>query len=202
MSLELLERFLPASTLSYIEELLKDQHLMIKVTRQRKTRHGSFRAGNKREASVIHISGSLNPYAFLFTLIHEIAHLKAWELYGRKVAPHGKEWKNIFSNLMQPLLNENVFPTDLLLQLKKHMAYPKASTGSDLELSRLLKKYDSQENSLPFIEDIPTGSCFEWRGGRVFRKEEKLRKRYRCIEIKTKKVYLFSPLAEVKPIRT
>jgi len=36
----------------------------------------------------------------------------------------------------------------------------------------------------------------------LFQKKEKLRKRYKCIELKTKKIYLFNPLAEVKPVRT
>jgi SprT protein len=34
----------------------------------------------------------------------------------------------------------------------------------------------------------------------VFRKEEKLRKRYKCIEVSTRRVYLFSPVAEVEVI--
>jgi hypothetical protein len=41
-------------------------------------------------------------------------------------------------------------------------------------------------------------ALFKLKNGRVFRKEEKLRKRYKCTEIKTRRVYLFSPIAEVE----
>lgn len=202
MSLEALDRFLPPSTRPYIEELLHNQNLFIRITNPRKTRHGSFRAGNKRQQSVIHISGSLNPYAFTITLIHEIAHLKTWQLHGRKAAPHGHEWKNVFSNLMYPLLQNGVFPGELKAHLKIHMINPKASSSSDTELCRLLREYDEDQTSLPTIEEIPLDSVFEWRNGRLFQKKEKLRKRYKCVELKTNKIYLFNPLAEVKPVRT
>ena len=36
------------------------------------------------------------------------------------------------------------------------------------------------------------------KDGRIFKKGEKLRKRYRCEEVGTKKVYLFSPVFEVE----
>ncbi|MCW3106689.1 MAG: hypothetical protein JWQ09_1195, partial [Segetibacter sp.] len=39
---------------------------------------------------------------------------------------------------------------------------------------------------------------FKMKDGRVFKKGEKLRKRYRCEEVGTKKVYLFSPVFEVQ----
>ncbi|MBT3301675.1 MAG: sprT domain-containing protein [Bacteroidetes bacterium] len=202
MSIKVLEQFLPDSTLPYIDELLDKQGILIKITNPRKTRHGSFRAGHKNVRPVIHISGDLNPYAFLITLIHEIAHLKTWQMHGRKAAPHGIEWKNVFSNLMYPVLQNGVFPDELRLHLIKHMQNPKASSSSDTVLSRLLKEYDDNPNQLPTIEEIPMESVFEWRNGRLFQKKEKLRKRYKCIELKTKKIYLFNPLAEVKPVRT
>jgi len=41
---------------------------------------------------------------------------------------------------------------------------------------------------------------FKLKDGRIFRKEEKLRKRYKCTEISSKRVYLFSPVAEVELI--
>ncbi|MBL6962845.1 MAG: SprT-like domain-containing protein [Bacteroidetes bacterium] len=201
MSLEPLDQFLPPSTRSYIEDLILHQNLLVHVTKPRKSRHGSFRGGNKKKASVINISGALNPYAFIITLIHEIAHLKTWQLHGRKVSPHGSEWKNIFSKLMHPLMQNGIFPDELRQLLAKHMLNPKASSSSDVELSRLLKEYDKKIPELPFIEDIPMNSVFEWRNGRLFQKKEKLRKRYKCIELKTNRVYLFNPLAEVKVVR-
>jgi SprT protein len=40
------------------------------------------------------------------------------------------------------------------------------------------------------------GSLFRIKDGRVFRKGEKLRKRYKCTELPSGKVYLFSPVYE------
>ena len=41
---------------------------------------------------------------------------------------------------------------------------------------------------------------FKLKDGRIFRKEEKLRKRYKCVEVSSRRVYLFSPVAEVEHI--
>jgi len=47
------------------------------------------------------------------------------------------------------------------------------------------------------VEKLVINALFSIKGGRVFRKESLVRKRYRCVEIKTGAVYLFPPLAEV-----
>ena len=198
MSIEKLQNYLPENTLSYIEKLLIKQNILIKITNTRQTRLGSFRATSKKQQHVINITGSLNPYSFLLTLVHEIAHLKVWELYKRSAKPHGAEWKNIFTNLMTPLILANVFPKDIEKPLSRHMQNPKASTTADSSLAKALKKYDNNNSELLLLEDISENSQFLWRGNRVFVKREKLRKRYKCVEINTEKVYLFSPLAEVE----
>ena len=43
---------------------------------------------------------------FLFTYIHEVAHAAVYQRWGRKPEPHGKEWKQTFSALMQPLFHQ------------------------------------------------------------------------------------------------
>ena len=48
------------------------------------------------------------------------------------------------------------------------------------------------------MEKLPLKSLFKLKDGRIFRKDEKLRKRFKCTEIKTKRIYLFSPVAEVE----
>ena len=47
---------------------------------------------------------NLNPYRFLMTLVHEVAHLVAFQKYGRAIKPHGKEWKFTFQTLMLPFI--------------------------------------------------------------------------------------------------
>ena len=89
-----------------------------------------------------------------------------------------------------------VFPNDILHLLNYHMKSPKASSCSDLALMKGLSKYDDFQYI--FLEYIKLGSSFVFREKRVFMKMEKLRKRYRCKEIATNKIYLFSPLATVE----
>ena len=50
------------------------------------------------------------------------------------------------------------------------------------------------------VEQIEEGKLFMIEGGRIFKKETRLRKRYQCCEIKSGKKFLFSPVYEVQPI--
>ena len=101
---------------------------------------------------------------------------------------------------MQPFLVNNVFPEELVLQLKRYLNNPSASSCSDIDLLRVLKKYDST-SSLIFIEDLPAGQNFEFgKEKRVFIKGDKLRTRYKCKELSTRHEYYFNPLTEVRAL--
>jgi hypothetical protein len=63
-----------------------------------------------------------------------------------------------------------------------------------------LRKYDLKEDHFRLIEEIPVNTLFRIKGGRVFQKGEKLRKRFKCREIATGKLYLFSPVYEAEVI--
>jgi hypothetical protein len=47
------------------------------------------------------------------------------------------------------------------------------------------------------VEQLPADSLFFIRGGRLFKKGEKIRKRFKCLEVATGKWFLFSPVYEV-----
>ena len=51
------------------------------------------------------------------------------------------------------------------------------------------------------ISDLSEGVIFKLRNGKVFEKGIKLRKRFKCVEIKTNKLSLFHPLAEVESVQ-
>ena len=79
------------------------------------------------------------------------------------------------------------------------MDNPAASSCSDLTLFRVLKKYDVKEASVILVEKIPANGLFQAGKTDGFSgKEERLRKRYRCVEVSTNRVYLFNPVAEVE----
>ena len=201
MSLKPLEKYLPEGSLGYVEQVFSKHAVVIKITNPRLSRLGSFSAKRNGKPSTINISGSLNPYFFLLTLMHELAHLKIYEAYRNKVQPHGKEWKSMYKFLIQPLLAKDVFPKELMPLLVNHFQNPKASTSSDPALYKALRGFNPGEESIITVEDLGRDERFLWRQ-RVFQRKEKLRKRYKCVDVKNRKEYLFSPLAEVVPLRS
>ena len=188
--------YIPEASTNYLIEILNKENIQILVKKERKTKHGDFRVLKNGKCQIT-INSNLNPYRFLITLIHEIAHYKAYIIYKRKIKPHGKEWKEIYKYLMLPLLNPKVFPKNLISYISAYIKNPKASTDTDFNLSLALRSFDIDKEK-KYIFEMDMGSNFKIYNGRVFILEEKLRKRYKCKEIKTGKTYLFSPNAEIE----
>jgi hypothetical protein len=195
-----LDNYLPKLTVQPMTELLKLYHVRLKIVHERKTRHGDYRK-NPDGTHSITINSNLNKYRFLITLVHEIAHLLAFQKYGRSIKPHGVEWKHTFQHLMLPFLRPDIFPKDLLPVLARHFKNPKASSDTDAALSVALKSYDLQTDK-SYIFEIEQGSIFIAGNGRKYQKGKKLRKRYECLELDSGKWYVFQPNAEVQLIKT
>jgi hypothetical protein len=134
-------------------------------------------------------------------LVHEIAHLAAFEKYGRKIKPHGLEWKHTFQHLMLPFLRPEIFPSKLLPLLANHFKNPKASSSTDARLSIALKTFDPQDRDKSYVFELPLGSVFRLYNGKLYKKGDRRVKRYECIEVATGKKYLFQPNAEVELIK-
>lgn len=195
---ETLEDFIPNQAINRVLELLNHDNLVIKVKQERKTKHGDYRPlPNGRHQ--ITVNSNLNQYRFLLTLVHEIAHFETYKNFGRHIKPHGLEWKRTFQHLMLPFLNPEIFPNQLLPLLANHFKNPKASSDTDVKLALALKQFDAP-NDKTYIFEVPYGRDFMLYNGRVFRRGEKRRKRYECIEVGTGRMYLFNPNAEVELI--
>jgi hypothetical protein len=192
---EALRPFLPLGVSNDMAALIMQYRCHLTITRDRSSKLGDYRHPLKTSGHKISVNGSLNRYAFLITFIHEMAHLTAWERYKRTIDPHGEEWKNEFKTLMQPLLRPNVFPEPLLSVLTRHMRNPKSSTVRDTDLMREIRAYDPPRETI-LLEQLPEKSIFQI-GAREFVKGELLRKRYRCTDRKSGRIYLVSPIAEV-----
>ena len=201
---------LPGAALEILVSLFFEHPISLKVVQQRTSKSGDFRAPHKGAPGRITVNGNLNPYAFLITLVHELAHhhvFLAHELSLRKFTlrrksrplPHGKEWKEKFRQLMNPCLNAEIFPADILPVLARYLENPKASSSVDHLLSKVLKKYDPPDETLR-LEELPFDTVFMLHGKRFFRKKEKVRTRYRCLCLKTNRMYLVSPGAPVMPV--
>jgi len=193
-----LQEYIPQQSMNLVLKLLEHDNLVVKIKNERKTRHGDYmRLPNEKHQ--ITVNSNLNQYRFLMTLIHEIAHFEAYKAYGRFIKPHGKEWKRTFQYLMLPFLNPTVFPNELLPLLAKYFKNPKASSDTDVQLSLALKQFDETLDKT-YVYEIPMGSVFKIYNGKIFKKTNKRIKRYECVEVKTGKLYLFNPNAEVELI--
>jgi hypothetical protein len=88
----------------------------------------------------------------------------------------------------------------LLPLIANHFKNPKASSDTDAKLSVALKAYDKPSNK-SYIFEIPRGSHFYLPNGKVFIKGEKLRKRYKCKEVSSGRIYVFQPNAQVEILK-
>lgn len=191
--------YIPEFTLDAVFELIKSNHVHLKIVNQRLTRHGDYRRLHNGSHQIT-VNASNNKYRFFITLIHEIAHLVAFEKYGKNILPHGPEWKHTFQQLMLPFIRPEVFPSQLLPLLARHFRNPKASSDTDATLALALKQFDPP-NDKSYVFEIPYGSVFRIHNGKIFKKIAIRIKRYECQEISTGKIYLFNPNAEVELIK-
>src|SRR5690606_6272868 len=196
-----LSKYIPAEAAPIISQWINDSACRFKVTKSRASKLGDYRAPFRGSSHQITVNHDLNPYAFLMTTVHEFAHLKTYQEYKNLVRPHGEEWKKNFKSLIQPFLKLNIFPADIVIAINNYMNNPAASSCTDLNLYRVLKKYDTKISEVTHVEELPEQAVFQLKNGRTFQKMEKLRKRYKCLEISTQKIYLFHPVAEVIPVK-
>jgi hypothetical protein len=197
--LEYLSRWIPGPAAPLILEYLNHYQVHLTITRERKSVLGDYRHATRAQNHRISVNGNLNHYSFLITLIHELAHLVTFMEFGNGVQSHGKEWKGIYRKVLEEFIRLSVFPGDILAALKKNLHDLPASSCADEGLMRVLRRYDTDNAGLLLVEQIPEGGRFSLEDQRVFRKGKKLRKRYQCVEVATGKLYLFSPIYEVKP---
>jgi SprT protein len=195
-----LQDYLPEGTYDPVVQYLNLYHVHLTVARERKSVLGDYRHRTKLESHRISVNGNLNKYAFLITLLHELAHLLTFEQFGNRVQSHGGEWKKIFGQLLAQFIQHKNFPADIETALLKSLHNPAASSCADEHLLRTLKKYDKGNEHLVFIESLPEGSLFKTHDGRVFKKGEKVRKRFKGVEVNSGRLYLFSPVYEVERV--
>ncbi|MBD0332164.1 MAG: hypothetical protein ICV66_05875 [Chitinophagaceae bacterium] len=194
-----LQRFLPPNTYEVVLHYLHFYRVHLVIAQERKSLLGDYRHRTHYFNHRISVNGNLNKYSFLITLLHELGHLLTFERFG-KVQSHGREWKYIFGLLLHQFITQNIFPEDIQAALLRSLNNPAASSCADDVLLRVLRKYDDC-NKMILLENIPEGAFFKTQDGKVFRKGDQLRKRFRCEEVTTRKMYLFSPVYEAEVIK-
>lgn len=197
---KLLAKAIPGNAVDYCYEIWLNFPFHFKITKDRRSKLGDYRYFHQSESHSITVNKGLNPYAFLITLMHEVAHRITMQEYGKRVKPHGKEWKQTYRSLLQPLLRENIFPKDILISLMKHTHQPKASSCADPVLYQVLKKYDVNNlSNRTFLHEIEVGKKFIFRD-KTYIKEVTKRTRALCKDLATGKKWLIPLVMEVENI--
>ena len=191
-----LEEFIPVKSINYVNSLIEKEKIQFKIVRERSSKHGDFKRTINGDY-IITINRFNNPYRFVISLILELALYYVTIIY-YKANPHGTLWKNKFKQLLNPILNKSVFPNDLLKCLSKHMENPRSTFSYDLELSKVLDKYDNSRHKYFYLDQVKDGDTFFYGDGNKFLKIKKRRKRYLCENLVNKRKYLFLGNAKIK----
>ena len=201
-----LSKYLPAKSLQAVYDMIPRYGIHLEITRTRESRHGDFRYDPTCGKYHITVNGSLSPYAFLLTFIHEVAHLVVHKEKGYVERPHSQAWKDTFRCLMMSLPLEDIYPDDILPHLLDYLKNPLATADRHNALSRALGSYDSygkkieMTDDVSHIENLVAGDEFIFREKR-YTLGTKRRRLYLCTSAENGRQYLFSPLAQVKKIK-
>lgn len=196
MNLQPLLPYLPsAEVLPLLEKWLKNEAFDLAVHRPRATKLGDFRPPRKGARAKITLNSNLGKYQFLTTLVHEIAHLKVWNAYGRKAAPHGIEWKTMFGQMLIEMAEQCDFPKEYRSAILNHAARPKSAVGGDPQLQKVVLNLDSG-NEILLLGDIQNGEVFSFKG-RYFKKLEKRRTRALVEEVGSKRQFTIPLVAQI-----
>ncbi|MFT5779025.1 MAG: SprT protein [Crocinitomicaceae bacterium] len=196
---QILKRYLPHEFIEMVVALLEEHPVHFRVVKPRKTKLGDFRSMSKSGRSQITINGDLNQYSFLITTLHEFAHLITFKEFGHRIAPHGQEWKSVYTKLLLPVIDSNWLPEKLNHSLTRSITNMKASSCSDVQLQRVLLSYNSPDGQMVTLETLEKNSTFALNG-RTFQKGLLRRTRFLCIDVHTRRQYLVSALAHVEQV--
>ena len=196
-----LNAYLPEGSFDDVVSFLHEYKVHLTVTRERKSVLGDYRNSHFNKNHRISVNGNLNKYSFLITLLHELGHLLAFEKFGHRIPPHGAQWKNEFSKILARFITKKIFPPDIEAELLQSLQNPSASSCAEDGLLRILKRYDAHKPGFYFVEELPLNSLFKVKGGKTFKKGNKVRKRYVCQDIASGRLFLFSPVAEVELLK-
>lgn len=199
--LQALDAYLPKGSFEQVSKYLIRHKVHLTITRERSSVLGNYQGAHNGKNHRISVNGNLNKYAFLITLIHELAHLLTFEKYGSAIAAHGVQWKREYSKLLANFISLKLFPKDVEAELISTLENPSASSCTETSLLRVLRRYDPPKPGFFLLEELPEQSVFMTRNGVLFRKIYQKRKRILCTEESTRKQYLFSPVTEVKLVR-
>ncbi len=179
-SLSRISLYLPPGSRPFVARILTESPTEVFPVDARESKHGDFVAVRGKPFGQITVNICGNPYQFLLTLLHEVAHARVAARNRRYVRPHGTRWKEEFSDLLDRLVHANVIPHDLRVAFGNHAADPKSTADYDTELQLALRRYDTLDTRM-LVADLRHGELFSLDGKTVLRKGQLIRKRIRCV---------------------
>lgn len=195
----ILQRYFPATAVPMVAEAYSQSRFQLKFKKPRNSKLGDFRAPRgENGVCCITLNGNLNPYQMLVTFVHEYAHYLVYVSHPRRrLEPHGEEWKQTFAQLLLPYLQPDIFPEDVIIALQRHLQHIKASSTADVNLAKVMKRYDAHVSEALTVEDLPEGAVFQLANGMTFKKGPKRRTRYQCECLDNGRIYSVSGMAEI-----
>ena len=191
------ESHVPPEAAGVCRRLADETPFLLVVAPHRRSKYGDYCYYPATGRHRITVNGNLNPYHFLLTFLHELAHLRVELRHGRRAAPHGRAWQQTFRTLVQPLLSGGVFPENLRTALYRTLARPRAGAHADPDLVRALRTHDAAAPTGPELDTLPDGARF-WLGGRMLVKVRRRRTRVLAYEPSTCRHYLVGRAVVVK----
>ena len=210
---EIVRPYLPVAAVDHVARLLEGLAVDLRVVRPRRSKLGDHRPPlAPLRPHRITVNADLNPYAFLTTLLHEVAHAATWErhrggfLRGRRLRPPGAEWKREFSAVLAPVVKAGVFPDDVATAVARSLQNPAAATCSDRHLLLALARYDQPHEGRVRVEELAEGTWFRIDGRHAFRAGRLVRTRRQCFAAGSGREYrvhglLFVELLAAEPPR-
>jgi SprT protein len=195
----MLSEHLPQHTIDYVHYLFTTYPCDFKIVPPRKGKLGDCRYPINGGNAQITVNGDLPKLQFLITTIHEFAHLKTFMEMGRRVTPHGKEWKQNYITLFEPLLSESHLEKDEIEVLRQHLSSPSASSCNDSVLSDYFNSGAHADGHSDLLKNLANGSLFEFNGRRYI-KGNQVQKKYIIYAAESHRDFRLSGLANVKPI--
>jgi hypothetical protein len=195
--LEYLEKHLPTLKAVAIIDYTARHNCTLRITRPRKTKRGDFRQLGIKQS--ISINQDSNSFRFLFTLIHELAHLETFIQHKNQVKPHGVEWKSNFKKLYDYFEMDEEFSVDnyILQVVKSELKNPKACSGVNVNLEQAFAIYDCVQGVL--LDQLPTGDFFMFRENK-YKKLETRRTRVVCLNITNNRKYTINRAVKIQRI--
>lgn len=198
---EALAAYIPVDAVEAVGRLLETHRIELRIALDRVTKLGDFKSSKNGSAYQISVNGNLNIYEFLLVFLHELAHLTIYERYGRKAAPHGQEWKKEYGKLIRRFADADFFHPSIRALLIDYSYRVKASGVAGMDVAKALRAFDKEQDtgSWLLLDEVGDSALFRTRNGRLFRKDRKVRTRFRCFCLDNKRSYLIHAAAKVRP---